>query len=333
MGAPSRSSNDPAEIADRPAITLEEAVAKKFRLQRAPTLFAQRKMAAPMAFSRLRCDGIFPGRTSAVPAEEAFTFQVALAPMQTGDIWIAGKHGKLNVAPGDTFTFDLSANPIANLIPPYDFLRFYLPVRTLDELAYDRGLRRVGGLRTNAVGIQDPVMRGLAMAVLPAFQDPGAGTALFLDAIALALHAHVMFTYGGVLGERSSVRAGLAPWQLRRAHEFIEANLARDPSIADLARECRLSASHFARAFRQATGMPPHRWLTQRRVERAKELLLLERSPDLTQIALACGFVDQSHLTRVFARYEKYSPGKWRRLRSLRHSADAARRIRRVPVV
>ncbi len=92
-------------------------------------------------------------------------------------------------------------------------------------------------------------MQGLAQAVLPAFQQPGSAPGLFLDAIALALHAHVVYAYGGLLGGGSSVRTGLAPWQLRRACEFIEANLAGDPSIADLARECRLSASHFARGF------------------------------------------------------------------------------------
>lgn len=296
-----------------PTIPLEQAVAKKFRLEQAPTLLAQRGMTSPIAFSRLHIVGAFPGRTIAVAPEEAFTFQVALAPMPTGDIWVAGKHGKLQVSPGDAFGFDLTTNPIANLIPPYDFVRFYLPVPTIDQLAYDRGVRRVGGLRTNTVGIQDRILQGLALSVLPALQDPGAATALFLDSIALALHAHVVHTYGGVLGAGSTVRSGLTPWQLRRAHEFIEANLAGDPSIADLARECRLSASHFARAFRQATGMSPHRWLTKRRVERAKGLLR-GREADLTQIALACGFVDQSHLTRVFARYEGYSPGKWRRL-------------------
>jgi AraC-like DNA-binding protein len=104
------------------------------------------------------------------------------------------------------------------------------------------------------------------------------------------------------------------PWQLRRVREFIESHLDGDPSIQDLARECRLSGSHFARAFRQATGVPPHRWLTQRRIERAKELLLENRF-ELAEIALACGFVDQSHLTRAFAQSEGCSPGKWRRLR------------------
>src|SRR5712671_203665 len=146
------------------------------------------------------------------------------------------------------------------------------------------------------------------------FQEPSTATALLLEAIALAFHAHVVHRYGDGLGSETSVSTGLARWQLRRACAFIDAHLDGDPSIADLARECRLSASHFARAFRQATGMPPHQWLTKRRVERAKGLLL-EGSLDLAQIALVCGFVDQSHLTRVFARCEGHSPGKWRRLR------------------
>src|ERR1700692_3054567 len=59
------------------------------------------------------------------PPDEAVAFQVALASMSAGDIWIDGKHDKLQASAGDTFVFNLSTNPIANLIPPYDFLRFY----------------------------------------------------------------------------------------------------------------------------------------------------------------------------------------------------------------
>jgi AraC family transcriptional regulator len=193
-------------------------------------------------------------------------------------------------------------------------LRFYLSSATLDQLAYDGGLRRIGGLRTTPVGAQDPVMRGLALATLPMLEEPSTGTTLFLDAIALAFHGHVMHHYGGAPESGGSVRVGLAPWQLRRAHAYIEAHLDGDPSIADLAAECRLSASHFARGFRQATGMPPHRWLLKRRIERAKELLL-GGELELAQIALDCGFSDQSHFTRLFAQSQGQSPGKWRRLR------------------
>jgi transcriptional regulator GlxA family with amidase domain len=70
-----------------------------------------------------------------------------------------------------------------------------------------------------------------------------------------------------------------------------------------------------ARAFRQSTGVPPHRWLLDRRVKRAKELLP-NSSLSLSDVALACGFGDQSHFTRTFTAAVRLSPGVWRRLQS-----------------
>src|SRR5258707_11352533 len=125
------------------------------------------------------------------------------------------------------------------------------------------------------------------------FQEPGTTTALLLEAIALAFHAHVVHRYGDGFGSETSVSTGLAPWQLRRACAFIDAHLCGDPSVSDLARECRLSASHFARAFRQSTAMAPNRGIISRRIERAKELLL-EGELDLVQMALTCAFESHS---------------------------------------
>jgi AraC family transcriptional regulator len=83
--------------------------------------------------------------------------------------------------------------------------------------------------------------------------------------------------------------------------------------LADVARECRLSSSHFQRAFHRTVGMPAHKWLLSRRIELAKEKLRDGRS-SLSDVALACGFSDQSHLTRVFKRLVGISPGAWRRV-------------------
>jgi AraC family transcriptional regulator len=297
------------------ALPFEKAVARKFRLEKAPTLFAHRERPSPMAFTRLRALGTFRGATLATPPEEAFTFQIAAGAMPAGEIWIDGRHRKLPAAaPGDTFVFNLGSYPTANLVPPFDFLRFYLPSITMEQLAYERGLRRIGSLRASSVGLQDPVLQGLAHVLLPLLENvPTCGT-LFLDALALAFHAHVIHAYGNVRGSGTSAQPGLAPWQLRRVDAYIESHLGDDPSLADLANECALSSGYFARAFGASTGMSPHRWLMKRRVERAKELLLVGKL-ELAEIAAVCGFFDQSHFNRVFAGFEGCAPGKWRRQR------------------
>jgi AraC family transcriptional regulator len=296
-------------------LPFEKAVARKFRVEKAPTLFAHRERPSPIAFTRLRALGTFRGATLATPPEEAFTFQIAVGAMPAGDIWIDGRHRKLPAAaPGDTFVFDLASYPTANLIPPFDFLRFYLPVSTMEQLTYERGLRRVGALRASSAGVQDPVLKGLAQSLLPALDNAPTCSTLFLDALALAFYAHVVSAYGNVAERSAAAQAGLAPWQLRRVDTYIESHLGRDPSLAELANECGLSPGYFARAFGASTGMSPHRWLMKRRIERAKRLLLAG-SQGLAEIAAVCGFFDQSHLNRVFARFEGCAPGKWRRQR------------------
>ena len=109
------------------------------------------------------------------------------------------------------------------------------------------------------------------------------------------------------------IRGGLAPWQERRAKELLAANIDSNVALKEVARECGLSASHFARAFRQSNGMAPHRWLVNHRVEAAKALLQ-DGVLSLSEIGLRCGFADQSHFTRTFTRVVGMSPGVWRRV-------------------
>jgi AraC-like DNA-binding protein len=119
-----------------------------------------------------------------------------------------------------------------------------------------------------------------------------------------------------VLREQAAgTRGGLAPWQLKRAEALMSENLSVQVPLGQVAEECGLSVRHLARAFRQSTGVPPHRWLLDRRVKRAKELLP-NSELSLSDVALACGFGDQSHFTRTFTAAVRLSPGVWRRLQS-----------------
>jgi AraC family transcriptional regulator len=107
----------------------------------------------------------------------------------------------------------------------------------------------------------------------------------------------------------------LSPRQQARTFELIDARLHGDLSVEEIARHCELSPSRFTYTFKRTTGVTPHRWLTQRRVDRAKDLLRRNSRMPLAQVALACGFADQSHFTHVFTSVVGAAPGEWRRQR------------------
>jgi AraC family transcriptional regulator len=106
---------------------------------------------------------------------------------------------------------------------------------------------------------------------------------------------------------------GLAVWQTKRTVAYIEANLGSKLAIRDMADLVALSKSHFSRAFKQTLGSSPMAYVAVRRIERAK-LMMTSTGQRLTDIAVACGFADQSHLNRYFRRVVGVSPGLWRRV-------------------
>jgi len=107
-------------------------------------------------------------------------------------------------------------------------------------------------------------------------------------------------------------RGGLAPGALRRVMEYIDCHLCEDLALDTLAAHAGLSTYHFARAFKQSVGMPPHRYLLQQRVKRATELLKQTEQP-LTAIAQSLGFADQSHFSRSFHWLVGLTPSEFRR--------------------
>ena len=109
----------------------------------------------------------------------------------------------------------------------------------------------------------------------------------------------------------SPARGGLAPRRLRKIQDYIEANLADEITLTDLASIAGLSSAHFCRAFRTSAGMPTHQYIVQRRIDRAKTLLT-EHKMSIAEIALAVGFGDQSHLTTHFRRLVGTTPGRFR---------------------
>lgn len=105
--------------------------------------------------------------------------------------------------------------------------------------------------------------------------------------------------------------AGLSPYQIRAVTEYIRNNLSLDLSLCELAACAALSPYHFARLFKQSTGMAPYRYVIYQRVEYAKELLK-QRELSITEVALVCGFAHQGHLSRHFKRLTGLTPKSFR---------------------
>jgi AraC-like DNA-binding protein len=201
----------------------------------------------------------------------------------------------------------------ADLKSAFDCVNFYLPRSALVTLEEDFGSRKVENFNVlPGADIADNTIRGLTEALLPALENPAQASRLFVDHVGLALAMHMAATYGTAELRAPAPTGGLAPWQLKRAMAIMDSKLDGDIPIAVIAQFCGLSPSYFTRAFKISTGMPPHKWLLKRKVEKATNLLRTTRM-SLSEIAVDCGFVDQSHFTRVFSKAIGAAPGQWRK--------------------
>jgi AraC family transcriptional regulator len=209
---------------------------------------------------------------------------------------------------------NLALDPTAYPKDVSDCFNFLIPRATFDQLADDHGADRIVELAVRpGVAANDPIVLHLGDCLIPAIERYLRTNVQFVDRITTALNIHFARVYGSMHFLPPLVSGGLAPWQLRLARDRINASLEEELSLNQIARECRLSASHFVRAFTRSTGISPHRWLMQRRVDVAKDLML-STDTSLVEISLKCGFSDQSHFTRVFAETTGETPGRWRQI-------------------
>ncbi len=214
---------------------------------------------------------------------------------------------------GGLHLFDLQAPWVADLQQPFHSLHFFLPRASLDELTYETGQPKLSDLREIfSEQSPDPEFFHLAQALMPALRRPEEASALFVGHMFAAMRLHIAQRYGGLSLRREPPRGGLAPWQEKRVKEMLGDQLRGDLTIRELSEACAMSPTHFARAFKRTIGVPPHQWLVNQRVETAKHLLRTTREP-ISNIALFCGFADQSHLTRAFSRLTGSTPAAWRR--------------------
>jgi AraC family transcriptional regulator len=184
--------------------------------------------------------------------------------------------------------------------------------RFVDRIADEAFSGDAGELRTE-IGIRDPIIERLGALCNIELAEHGAGGRLYVEGLATTLIVHLFRRYG-IRGKPLQIhRGGLAGYVRRRVLDYIENHLGDDIGLADLASVADLGTHHFGQAFRASMGIAPYRYVIERRVERAKELLK-DRDIPIAAIAMKAGFSNQSHLTVNFRKVTGVTPARYRRL-------------------
>ena len=297
-----------------PAGAFGQRLGQPLNLKDAPSLITRSLRSAELAVVETRDDNPVQGLCGALPSDDAFLVSLKFRDYLDCECWERGRCViKTDIRAGATYLYDLKRDPRYVIDKPFHSLFFYLPRSALDGLTEQSRTSRVGQLACElGVGHDDAIVRHIGASLLQGLRRPDETNQLFVDHMMLALTAHVAQTYGGLQRSAELARGGLAPWQAKRACERLESDLGGKLSLHQIAAEFDLSVSHFSRAFRISTGLPPHQWLLRQRVNAAKQLMTVRELP-LSEIAMSAGFANQSHFTRVFSAVVGVSPGVWRR--------------------
>ena len=159
--------------------------------------------------------------------------------------------------------------------------------------------------------IRDAQIEAIAMMLFAEWQQKQINNELYLDSLTKVLAVNLLRNHTIRKPQLPIYAGGLSPRQLSRVVDYIDAYLDKNIKLADLARLINISPFHFSRLFKQSIGMTPHKYLSQQRVERAKQLLK-ESDRSIVDIALECGFSSHSHLSKQFRQITGMTPKAYR---------------------
>jgi AraC family transcriptional regulator len=243
---------------------------------------------------------------------------VALRSMADLTVLAAGKPIQSGYLPQGSMRVHEPGLPMRGIFQgQFDILHLHIPNALIAEYSE----ARCDGARDLGRPIVDPVAERLARTLIHAEELADTFGRCYVDAISLAIIARLFGGHHDCLAESGAQVSSLAKWRLKRATEFITANLGRSIGLAEIANAAGLSRMHFAAQFRIATGLQPHEYLQRRRIECTQELLLNSDLP-LVEIAFEAGFKTQSHFTTVFSRVVGQTPNAWRQRNSGRSEYD-----------
>ncbi len=158
------------------------------------------------------------------------------------------------------------------------------------------------------IGHADPLVHAIGRAILSELQTGGLLGALYLESLFRTLAIHLLRNHAVFAQRPTPVNGKLSPTALQRVRDYVHAHLSEEITLEALAASVHLSPYHFARKFKEATGLPPYQYVLHCRVEQAKTLLV-DGKHSISEVAQAVGFASQSHLTRHIKNAFGVTPG------------------------
>lgn len=159
---------------------------------------------------------------------------------------------------------------------------------------------------------RNPQIEALGVMLLSEFEQGQVGNQLYVDSLANLLAVNLLRQHTTTQPKLPIYEGGLPQRQLLQVLDYVDAHLAHEIKLADLAQLLDMSQFHFSRLFKQSLGVSPYQYLLQQRVERAK-LLLKQTDQSIMDIAMQCGFSSHSHLSKQFRQFMGMSPKVYRR--------------------
>ncbi len=186
--------------------------------------------------------------------------------------------------------------------------RLRIPPVLVTQAAEESGGRRTRVEIRNIFEISDPVIGHLTEALLAEMNlAPHHAQALIVNSLSVAVAAHMLRRFNAFALNGAEPGATLSAQELALLKCFVEENMDRTITLAELAALVHVSVFHFSRMFKRSTGLTAISYIEKSRVRRAQSLIVATNHP-LSEIALMAGFADQSHFTRRFRRHTGYTP-------------------------
>lgn len=254
-----------------------------------------------------------PGHETPEHSPQQHVVTVSLEPqIVQSERVIDGRLQHENIAKGDVAIIPAHTHHISRWQSETKFLVLSIEPAFFTRMAIEAGNFNNMEIKPRFAA-PDPLIQQIALALQNELESDDGVSSIYIESLTTTLYIHLLKNYCVTSNNKFDNHdyKGLSHWQLRQAISYIHENLDKDLSLVDISATVGISMYYFSRQFKQSTGVAPHQYVMNCRIERAKKLLS-KTNQTIEQISSQVGFQSQSHFTNVFRKLTGVTPRVYR---------------------